>query len=148
MAEEKPKVKIKDRIKFIKKQVVFLPILLCLPVFLLHPSEKLIVMLLILVVWHFICFMSPVYMIKYLIEKIGFNQKFTDFLSNSSAILMWVFTIFDWLRLLFWGNLNWEFPAGLFLVPFLSFIKVGSVILFLTLLYKIYIFCKQNDKDE
>ena len=144
---EKVKVKVSDRVKFIKKQIVFLPILLFLPLYVFNPSEKLILMLSIVIVWHFLCFMSPVYMIRYLIEKVGFNQKFTDFLSNLSAVLMWVFTIFDWTRLLYFGSLDWEFPAGLFIIPFLSFVKVGLGILCLTLLYKISIFLKQN-KDE
>lgn len=145
---EKVKVKVKDRVRFIKKQIVFLPILLFLPIYVFNPSEKLILMLSIVIVWHFLCFMSPIYMIKYLIEKAEFSQKFTDIISNTSAVFMWAFTIFDWAQLLYFGNIDWEFPAGLFLIPFISFIKVGLGILCLTLLYKIYIFYKQMNKDE
>ena len=144
---EKPKVKVQDRVKFIKKQIVYLPILLFLPIFIFNPSEKLILMLLLVIVWHFLCFMSPVYMLKYLIEKAELNQKFTDIVSNTSAVFMWAFTVFDWLKLLAFGNIDWEFPAGLFIIPFLSFIKVGLGILCLTLLYKIYIFYKQSNED-
>ena len=144
---EKPKVKVQDRVKFIKKQIVYLPILLFLPIFIFNPSEKLILMLLLVIVWHFLCFMSPVYMLKYLIEKAELNQKFTDIVSNTSAVFMWAFTVFDWVKLLAFGNVDWEFPAGLFIIPFLSFIKVGLGILCLTLLYKIYIFYKQNNED-
>ena len=144
---EKPKVKVQDRVKFIKKQIVYLPILLFLPIFIFNPSEKLILMLLLVIVWHFLCFMSPVYMLKYLIEKVELNQKFTDIVSNTSAVFMWAFTVFDWVKLLAFGNVDWEFPAGLFIIPFLSFIKVGLGILCLTLLYKIYIFYKQSNED-
>ena len=144
---EKPKVKVQDRVKFIKKQIVYLPILLFLPIFIFNPSEKLILMLLLVIVWHFLCFMSPVYMLKYLIEKAELNQKFTDIVSNTSAVFMWAFTIFDWVKLLVFGNVDWEFPAGLFIIPFLSFVKVGLGILCLTLLYKIYIFYKQSNED-
>ena len=144
---EKPKVKVQDRVKFIKKQIVYLPILLFLPIFIFNPSEKLILMLLLVIVWHFLCFMSPVYMLKYLIEKAELNQKFTDIVSNTSAVFMWAFTVFDWVKLLVFGNIDWEFPAGLFIIPFLSFIKVGLGILCLTLLYKIYIFYKQSNED-
>ncbi len=144
---EKPKVKVQDRVKFIKKQIVYLPILLFLPIFIFNPSEKLILMLLLVIVWHFLCFMSPVYMLKYLIEKAELNQKFTDIVSNTSAVFMWAFTVFDWVKLLAFGNIDWEFPAGLFIIPFLSFIKVGLGILCLTLLYKIYIFYKQSNED-
>lgn len=144
---EKPKVKVQDRVKFIKKQIVYLPILLFLPIFIFNPSEKLILMLLLVIVWHFLCFMSPVYMLKYLIEKAELNQKFTDIVSNTSAVFMWAFTVFDWVKLLAFGNVDWEFPAGLFIIPFLSFIKVGLGILCLTLLYKIYIFYKQSNED-
>ena len=144
---EKPKVKVQDRVKFIKKQIVYLPILLFLPIFIFNPSEKLILMLLLVIVWHFLCFMSPVYMLKYLIEKAELNQKFTDIVSNTSAGFMWAFTVFDWVKLLAFGNIDWEFPAGLFIIPFLSFVKVGLGILCLTLLYKIYIFYKQSNED-
>lgn len=144
---EKPKVKVQDRVKFIKKQIVYLPILLFLPIFIFNPSEKLILMLLLVIVWHFLCFMSPVYMLKYLIEKAELNQKFTDIVSNTSAVFMWAFTVFDWVKLLAFGNIDWEFPAGLFIIPFLSFVKVGLGILCLTLLYKIYIFYKQSNED-
>ena len=144
---EKPKVKVQDRVKFIKKQIVYLPILLLLPIFIFNPSEKLILMLLLVIVWHFLCFMSPVYMLKYLIEKAELNQKFTDIVSNTSAVFMWAFTVFDWVKLLAFGNIDWEFPAGLFIIPFLSFVKVGLGILCLTLLYKIYIFYKQSNED-
>ncbi|MBP3616199.1 MAG: hypothetical protein J6J27_04835 [Alphaproteobacteria bacterium] len=144
---EKPKVKVQDRVKFIKKQIVYLPILLFLPIFIFNPSEKLILMLLLVIVWHFLCFMSPVYMLKYLIEKAELNQKFTDIVSNTSAVFMWAFTVFDWVKLLAFGNVDWEFPAGLFIIPFLSFVKVGLGILCLTLLYKIYIFYKQSNED-
>lgn len=144
---EKPKVKVQDRVKFIKKQIVYLPILLFLPIFIFNPSEKLILMLLLVIVWHFLCFMSPVYMLKYLIEKAELNQKFTDIVSNTSAVFMWAFTVFDWVKLLVFGNIDWEFPAGLFIIPFLSFVKVGLGILCLTLLYKIYIFYKQSNED-
>ncbi len=148
MIEEKVKVKVQDRVKFIKKQIVYLPVLLFLPIYYFNPSEKLILMLSIIVVWHFLCFMSPIYMIRYLIEKVGFNKKFTDIISNTSAVLMWAFTIFDWIRLFFdFENLELEFTAGLFLIPFFSFMKVGLGILCLTLLYKIYIFYKQINKD-
>lgn len=144
---EKPKVKVQDRVKFIKKQIVYLPILLFLPIFIFNPSEKLILMLLLVIVWHFLCFMSPVYMLKYLIEKAELNQKFTDIVSNTSAVFMWAFTVFDWVKLLAFGNIDCEFPAGLFIIPFLSFVKVGLGILCLTLLYKIYIFYKQSNED-
>ena len=144
---EKPKVKVQDRVKFIKKQIVYLPILLFLPIFIFNPSENLILMLLLVIVWHFLCFMSPVYMLKYLIEKVELNQKFTDIFSNTSAVFMWALTVFDWVKLLAFGNVDWEFPAGLFIIPFLSFIKVGLGILCLTLLYKIYIFYKQSNED-
>ena len=144
---EKPKVKVQDRVKFIKKQIVYLPILLFLPIFIFNPSEKLILMLLLVIVWHFLCFMSPVYMLKYLIEKAELNQKFTDIVSNTSAVFMWAFTVFDWVKLLAFGNVDWEFLAGLFIIPFLSFVKVGLGILCLTLLYKIYIFYKQSNED-
>ena len=148
MAEEKAKVTVKDRVKFIKKQVVFLPIALLFPLYIIAPSEKVIVMLSILVVWHFLCFMSPIYMIRYLIKKFDFNQKFTDLLSNLSAVFMWGFTIFDWLNLLFFGGrIEWEFPAGVFIIPFLSFLRVGLGILCLTLLYKIYIFYKEMNEE-
>ncbi|MBR1544786.1 MAG: hypothetical protein IJ638_02485 [Alphaproteobacteria bacterium] len=145
---EKVKVKVKDRVKFIKKQIVFLPILLFLPIYIFEPSEKLLVTLSIIIVWHFLCFMSPVYMIRYLIEKAEFNQKFTDIVSNLSAVFMWAFTIFDWIKLFSdFSEVDWNFPAGLFIIPFLAFIRVGLGILCLTLLYKIYIFYKQMNEE-
>ena len=147
MAEEKVKVKVLDKIKFIKKQIVFLPILLFAPIYLFHPSEKLLVTLFMVIVWHFLCFMSPIYMVNYLIEKMEFNQKFTNFITFLSAIFMWLFTIFDWMSLLVFGKLKLEFSAGLFLIPFLAFVKVGFGILSLTFLYKIYKFYKQTIED-
>ena len=147
MAEEKVKVKIKDKVRFIKKQIVFLPIALFAPIYLFHPSEKMLVTLSTIIVWHFLCFMSPVYMVKYLIEKVDFNQKFTDFVTFLSAIFMWMFVIYDWVILFFFEGLSGKFHAGLFIIPFIAFVKVGLGILSLTFLYKIYKFYKQIIED-
>ncbi len=147
MVEEKVKVKIKDKVRFIKKQIVFLPIALIAPIYFFHPSEKMLVTLFTIIVWHFLCFMSPVYMVKYLIEKVDFNQKFTDFVTFLSAIFMWVFVIYDWVNLFFFEGISEKFHAGLFVIPFIAFVKVGFGILSLTFLYKIYKFYKQIVED-
>ena len=110
-------------------------------------SEKMLVTLFTIIVWHFLCFMSPVYMVKYLIEKVDFNQKFTDFVTFLSAIFMWVFVIYDWVNLFFFEGISEKFHAGLFVIPFIAFVKVGLGILFLTFLYKIYKFYKQIVED-
>ena len=147
MAEEKAKVKIQESIRFIKKQIVFLPMALFAPIYIFHPSEKVLLMLSIVIVWHFLCFMSPVYMVKYLIEKMDFNQKFTDFVTFLSAVFMWMFVIYDWVNLFYFEDMGEKFHAGLFIIPFIAFVKVGLGILSLTFLYKIYKFYKQIIED-
>ena len=148
MAEEKPKVKVKDKVKVLKKYIVFLPLLLFLPLYVFHPSESLILILSIAMAFHFLCFMAPVFAIKHMIEKLDLSQKITDVISWFSVVFMWGFCVLEWIRFFIFEDYGIEFPAGIFLIPFISLVKVGIGIIFLTILYKIYIFFVRIDKSK
>lgn len=122
------KVKIKDKFLFLKKQAVFLPALLFLPIFVFNPSITKITLLTLLSIHYFICFMTPTYLLRYFIKKLNLNQKVVNVFSVISISLMYLFTIFSWISVFISEEQEMEFCAGLFMIPFLSLLKTASVI--------------------
>lgn len=144
---ESVKVKIQDKILFYLKQVVFLPMILFLPIFTENPSCRKIVLLSIVIVYYFLCFMGPVYLLRFLIKKFPLNQRFVDIVSFLSFLFMYLFSVFNWGKVLVGMDGAFSFASALFLVPFLALIRSVSVILMVTFVYVSYLILKKKKES-
>lgn len=138
------KVKIQDKILFYLKQAVFLPIILFLPVFIDQPSCRKIVLLSIVVVYYFLCFMGPVYLLRFLIKKFPLSQKFVDNVSFLGFLFMYIFSVFNWVKVFIGVGESFSFTSALFLIPFLALVRVASVIVITTFIYVCYLILKKK----
>ena len=141
---ETAKVKIQDKILFYLKQSVFLPIILFLPVFIDQPSCRKIVLLSIVVVYYFLCFMGPAYLLRFLVKKFPLNQRFVDITSFLSFLFMYIFSVFNWVKIFVGVEDYFSFASALFLIPFLALIRASSVILIMAFIYVCYLTFKKK----
>ena len=137
-------IKIQDKILFYLKQAVFLPIILFLPVFIDQPSCRKIVLLSIVVVYYFLCFMGPVYLLRFLIKKFPLSQKFVDNVSFLGFLFMYIFSVFNWVKVFIGVGESFSFTSSLFLIPFLALVRVASVIVITTFIYVCYLILKKK----
>ena len=104
-----------------KKFVVFVPMFALLPWFSAEPSLPRIVMTLLFVPYYFMCFMGPVYLLRYFIGVMGLSQKAVDALFGCGLALE--------CSLLLWGLASAfsgdpaSVPSAMFLVPVWVFLR-------------------------
>ncbi len=141
------KVKVNDLVHKIKKYGALLPVFLVLPYFFQNPSISKVNFLMIVIVFYFICFMGPLYLLKFLISKVDLNQKIVDFLSVVSCFIMYIWTSFNWANL-FLGNIEMEFATALFIIPFIAMIRSSQFILFVVCLLFLNNYLKSKLKTD
>ncbi len=147
MSENK-KVELKNIVVLLKKYAVFLPIVFFLPIFIMQPVEKNILLVTTLVIYYFFCFMTPVYLIKHLITKVEINQVLVDFVSFSSVLLMYGFSIFYWVQFYFLEVEHKKVLVVAFIAPFWALLYVLMLIILLGGLGFVYKFIKKNDEAD
>ena len=142
------KVKVNSRILFLKKQIVFFPLILLLPLFFFAPSSIYLVNASILIVHYFLCFMGPIYIVRALIDKLSLSQSLVNIFAVISIVCMYFFTFLNWF--LFFTGLDgsYTFYSALFLIPFLSFIKVLMIILPIAVLYFLFALYKKRKNES
>ena len=133
--------KVGNKVLKITKYVVYLPMLLILPAFFNHFSERTLVLLSLLIEFYFVCFMGPIYLLRYLIGKFDFSQKITDIVSSVSLFCMYVFSIVDWIKV-FMGH-TYNYSSALFLVPFIAFLRVSFVMMCFSFLWLVCMIIKK-----
>jgi hypothetical protein len=114
-------VKVNPKILMVKKFVIFVPALSLLPWFSSAPTLPRIVLTVLFIPYYFICFMGPVYLLKYFIGVMGLSQKAVDVLFGFGLVME--------CSLLAWGLAD-AFAFGsepiesaMFLVPLWVFVR-------------------------
>ena len=124
---EKVKVKVNDLLIKIKKYGALLPALFFSPYFFYNPSISKCQLLMIVIVYYYLCFMGPVYFIKFLIEKLDLKQKYVDVFSWFSGMIMYGYTVYNWI-FVFMNKSDFGFATAIFMIPFIAFLRVIQVI--------------------
>ncbi|MBD5398588.1 hypothetical protein HDR60_03725 [bacterium] len=144
---DKIKVKVNDGLVKFKKYGAFLPILFFLPYFIYRPTIAKCNLLMILIVYYYLCFMGPVYIIKYLIEKLDLKQKLVDILSWVCCMVMWIWNVYNW-SFVFANKSDFNFSSAIFLIPFIAFIRCVEIIVIVCSFILIFNYLSKKIKKE
>lgn len=141
------KVKVNDLLVKIKKYGAFLPIFFLLPYFVHSPTIAKCNFLMILIVYYYLCFMGPVYIIRFLIKKLQWKQKYVDVFSWMSGMIMYGYTVYNWI-FVFMNESEFEFASAIFLIPFIAFIKCIEIITIICCLILTFNYLSNKFKKE
>ena len=146
---EKLRIKINNLLSKLQKYGAMLPVLFFFPFFLQNPTIAKCQLLAILIVYYYLCFMGPVYFIKFLISKLNIKQKWQDPLIWISGIIMYVYTVFNWI-FVFLNKSDYEFASAIFLIPFIVFLRIIQIVTITLICVSIfnYMSKKLNKKEE
>lgn len=146
---EKLRIKINNLLSKLQKYGAMLPVLFFSPYFILNPTIAKCQLLAILIVYYYLCFMGPVYFIKFLISKLNIKQKWSDPLIWISGMVMYAYTVFNWI-FVFLNKSDYVFATAIFLIPFIAFLRIIQVVTVTLTCISIfnYLSKKLNKKEE
>ena len=142
------KVKVEDKILYLLKQVVYIPSLLLLPIFIMNPSCSICLLLCLLIVYYFLCFMGPIYILRYFIQKLNLNQKIVNIFSKFILISMYIFSLLNFGKLLFLKDTFESFPTYIFLIPFFAFLRCVQIMIIAVFGISIFNYLSNKSKKK
>ena len=144
---EKLRIKLNSIISMLQKYGAMLPVLFFLPYFLFRPTIAKCQLLMILIVYYYLCFMGPVYFIKFLVSKLNIKQKWSDPLIWISGIIMYLYTIPNWIGV-FMNKSDYEFATAMFLIPFIALLRIIQIVTITLVCIGIYNYISKKLRKE
>ncbi|MGN0929820.1 MAG: hypothetical protein ACI4N3_04225 [Alphaproteobacteria bacterium] len=141
------KVKVNNWLIKMKKYGAFLPIFFLLPYFVYEPTIAKCNFLMILIVYYYLCFMGPIYIINYLIKKLDLKQKWVDVLSWICCMVMWLWNVYNWI-FVFLDKSDFTFSSAIFLIPFIAFIRCVEIIAIVCSFVEMFNYLSKKFKKE
>ena len=137
--------KVNAKILMAKKHAVFAPMVILAPWFFTAPSLPRIVLIMLLIPYYFLCFMGPVYLMRYFIQVMGVGQKAVDLLFGFGLVLEYSLFVHGFFEVFAYGSMSAE--SALFLVPLRVFSRTVLAMAMLLMLCGVVGYGKELPED-